>query len=74
MSTSHNSALCGWLSRFQRLEMTEEQVDSPARTVTASAHVIGDLADGMAFDTDPATFSRLLHDLAPDEVKSGERK
>jgi len=74
MPKSDNTPLCHWLARFQRLKMTEEQIDNPAKSAAAFAHVIGETANGMAFDTDPAAFNRLLHDLAPEDLKSGGSK
>jgi len=71
MPKSDDTSLCHWLSRFQRLEMTEDQVANPAQSATAFAHIIGDTAKGMAFDTDPAAFDKMLHDLAPEDLKSG---
>jgi hypothetical protein len=74
MSSSQDTSLCHWLARFQRLDMTEEQVSDPAKTAEKFAHMIGDTAEGMAFDTDPAMHGKLLHDLAPDDLKSGGSK
>jgi len=74
MDHSDNTSLCHWLSRFQRLEMTAEQIADPAKSVTVFAQAIGEAASGMAFDTDPAAFGQLLHDLAPADLKSGDQK
>jgi len=70
MDNSDNTFLCHWLARFQGLDMTEAQVSEPAKTAAAFANTIGKTAEGMAFDTDPAAFNKLLHDLAPKELKS----
>ncbi len=69
MSTSDDTSLTHWLSRFQRLDMTNEQVSGPGKTAAAFAEMIGDTAAGMPFDTDPAAFTKLLEDLALDNAK-----
>ena len=74
MAEPDDTSLCNWLARFQHLEMTEAQVAQPAGTVAAFAGAIRDTAKGMAFDTDPAAFNKLLHDLAPDDLRSGDLK
>jgi hypothetical protein len=69
MSTTDNKALRDWLSRFQRLEMNEEQTSGPGDAAAAYGAVIGNTAASMSFDTSPADFNKLLHDLAPEYVK-----
>jgi len=66
-----DTALCTWLARFQRLDMSESQVESPAKTAAAFARTIGEAARGLSFDTDPATFNQHLHALAPAYLKDG---
>jgi len=68
---SGNTFLQHWLARFQGLDMTLEQIAEPAKTAAAFAQTIGEQAEGLNFDTDPAAFNKLLHDLAPEEVKTG---
>jgi len=74
MTDSKDTRVCDWLARFQHLEMTEQQVADPAATITTFSAIIDDLAKDLDFDTDPASFTRLLFDLAPDDLKSGDLK
>ncbi len=74
MDNSRNAALTRWLADYQGLDMSEEQVANPGKSAAVFAETIRQTAAGLAFDTDPASFNRLLHDLAPDELKSGGSK
>jgi hypothetical protein len=67
MNTTDDRELCHWLERFQRLDWTDEQIAGPGKTAAAFAEIIGGVATGMAFDTDPASFGKRLLELAPDD-------
>jgi len=74
MGNLQNSALIQWLADYQGLDMTDERVAAPARSAAVFAETIRRTAAGLAFDTEPANFYKLLHDLAPNELKTDDIK
>lgn len=60
------AALGDWLSHFQRLDMRAEHYSGPGEAAATYGRIIGEVAAGMSFDTNPADFNKLLHDLAPE--------
>ena len=58
-----------WLRSFQGLNTTEE-IAELAIAAKEIVPVIEDKIERLHLETEPASFERLLHDLAPEELKN----
>ena len=61
--------LAEWLRTFQGLSTTEE-IAEVASTTKKAIPIIEDKIDRLYLETELASFERLLHDLAPEELKN----
>lgn len=62
-------ALAHWLKTVQDTDLGARQVIDPARAQQPVGTIIKSAGGGLAFDTEPAQFFKLLADLAPDDLK-----
>ena len=60
--------LAEWLRSFQGLNTTEETAELAIAT-KKTIPVIEDKFDRLLLETEPASFERLLHELAPKDLK-----
>ena len=61
--------LAEWLRSFQGLNTTEEIAELAIATKRIIP-VIEDKIERLHLETEPASFERLLHELAPEELKN----
>ena len=66
---SASDHLRGWLKQFQNIDPAVP-IDDPSRSVGLSDLVQGELSK-LDFESEPATYVRLLENLAPDTLKRG---
>ena len=69
MQDQNKADISGWLSRFQGIERTEEQLVHTAQTADGFCNAAAAASEGAVFEREPSQFFTLLHDLAPDELK-----
>ena len=58
-----------WLKSFQGLNITDE-IAEIASTSRKTIPIIEDKIDRLHLETELASFEKLLHDLAPEELKN----
>ncbi|MBT6094222.1 MAG: hypothetical protein HOH04_05025 [Rhodospirillaceae bacterium] len=59
------SPLAAWLNTYQGIDASEELAD-PSRASAGLGHLVQDNLDKLVFDTEPSSFSKMLHHLAPE--------
>jgi len=69
MQKQNKSEISGWLSRFQGMERTEEQLEHTAQTADGFCKAATAASEDAAFEREPSQFFALLHELAPEELK-----
>ncbi len=71
MNEDELNAIETWLRRYQNVELPQTEIADPA----AAAARLGDLAQSLISDlrteAEPSAFARLLHDLAPENLRKG---
>ena len=63
-----NNALADWLKAYQGIDAPDGIAD-PSRSVGGLSAVIQDNLSRLEFDSEPSGFARLLHQLAPKELR-----
>ena len=66
---NETETLAEWLRTFQGLNTTEE-IAEVASTTKKAIPIIEDKIDRLHLETELASFEKLLHDLAPEELKN----
>ena len=69
MSPPDNSPVREILKRFTGINLSEQEINEPAINATGIIDKIDGEDDNLSMDMEPANFTRLLHDLAPNDLK-----
>ncbi len=57
--------ITAWLRAYQGIDAPDEIAD-PSRTGRGPGHLVQDNLDRLVFDTEPSSFTKMLHQLAPE--------
>jgi len=60
------------LKQFVGIELSEEQIIEPAANALTITKIIDQQAMDLLMDVEPSNFTKLLHDLAPIELRRNE--
>lgn len=63
-----SNSLAAWLKTYQAYDNPGPIAD-PSRATAGLSPIVQDNLDKLTFETEPAAFEGLLHDLAPKELK-----
>ena len=69
MSPPNNSSVKEILKRFSGIDLPEHEINDPATNAAEIIDKIDGEATCMSMDVEPANFTGLLHDLAPENLK-----
>ena len=67
MDTQEQARL--WLKQYQNMDRSNDAIADPSAMAQNATDVIQAQLGRMPFDSDPAGFSKLLHQLAPEHLK-----
>ena len=69
MSQAENAALISFLKTYIGIEFSDEDLNDTALPAVNITTAIERQAGGLPMDVEPSNFSKILEDLAPDNLK-----
>lgn len=66
--SADDEALQHWMKTVQATDLGARQILNPARSNKPLGQIVREAGGGLVFDTEPASYYKLLADLAPEPV------